>query len=103
MRLPVDGPGPQGRERAVSFRDHDLSHSSLLTCGLAMAWAMRGRLFVSVLGVRQFGSQRIPDLFSTITAEFVAAAGSVSSIPRLMGLPEVAKTRHCDSYSMYII
>ena len=68
-----------------------------------MAWAMRGRLFVSVLGVRQFGSQRIPDLFSTITAEFVAAAGSVSSIPRLMGLPEVAKTRHCDSYSMYII
>ena len=77
------------------------SHSATTTCpttplsSLAgmhtMAWTMRGRLFVSVLGVRQFGSQRIPDPFSPNTAEFLAAAGSVSSIPRLMGLPEVGR------------
>lgn len=31
-------------------------------------------------------------IFSPNTAQFVAAAGSVSSIPRLAGLPEVKKT-----------
>lgn len=39
-------------------------------------------------------SQRLAlaNIFSPHTAEFVAAAGSVSSIPRLAGLPEVKKT-----------
>jgi hypothetical protein len=62
-----------------------------------MAWAVKlamrgqGQRFDSAVGVRSFGSKRISDLFSPNTAEFVAAAGSVSSIPRSMRLPEVAK------------
>lgn len=35
---------------------------------------------------------RFPSIFAPKTAEFVAAAGSVSSIPRLWGLPEVVVT-----------
>ncbi|KAI9509685.1 P-loop containing nucleoside triphosphate hydrolase protein [Russula earlei] len=42
--------------------------------------------------VRLFTSQHAPDLFSPNVAEFIAAAGSVSSIPRLWGLPEVVVT-----------
>ena len=70
-----------------------------------MAWASKlamrshGQLFDSALGARSFGSRRIPDIFSPNTAEFVAAAGTVSSIPRSMRLPEVAKIRQRDSLS----
>ena len=57
----------------------------------------RARLALSLImarpmGLRMFSSRRVPDLFLPNTAEFVAAAGSVSSIPPSMRLPEVAKT-----------
>jgi hypothetical protein len=50
---------------------------------------------ILTMGTRTFASRRVvPDVFSSSpnTAEFVAAAGSASSIPRSMGLPEVVKT-----------
>jgi len=62
---------------------------------LPMAWASKlamrshGQLFD---GVRSLSSRRIPDIFSPNTAEFVAAAGTVSSIPLSMRLPEVVVT-----------
>jgi hypothetical protein len=56
------------------------------------------------MGARMFASQRVPDVFAPNTAEFVAAAGSASSIPRSMGLPEVVKKHFQHQlYSMYII
>jgi hypothetical protein len=84
---------------SLPFRDHFSPHG-------AMAWvsqlARRGRFFDLALGVRPFGShpRHLLDIFSSNTAEYVAAAGSVSSIPRSMRLPEVAKTPQCDSHSM---
>jgi hypothetical protein len=55
--------------------------------------AIRSQFFGLTMGNRSlFSSQRVADIFSPNTAEFVAAAGSASSIPRLMGLPEVVKT-----------
>jgi hypothetical protein len=74
-----------------------------------MAWVSKltmrgqGQLFDSALGVRSFGSRRVPDVFSPNTAEFVAAAGSVSSIPRSMRLPEVFRQRDSLLYPMCII
>jgi hypothetical protein len=53
---------------------------------------MRSHFFDLAMGARMFASQRVPDIFSSNTAEFVAAAGSAPSIPRSMGLPEVVKT-----------
>ncbi|KAH9992432.1 hypothetical protein BJV77DRAFT_1067718 [Russula vinacea] len=44
------------------------------------------------MGLRVFSSHHIPDVFSSNTAEFVAAAASASSIPRSMRLPEVVVT-----------
>jgi hypothetical protein len=66
-------------------------------------FAMRGHVLNTAMRVRMFSSQRISDLFSPNTAEFVAAAGSVSSIPSLTRLPEVTTTAQCDPYSMYIV
>ena len=43
-------------------------------------------------GLVKFTSQHIQNLFLPNTAEFVAAAGSIPSIPRSMRLPEVAET-----------
>jgi hypothetical protein len=51
--------------------------------------------------LRMFSSQRIPDLFLPNTAEFVAAAGSVSSIPHSMRLPEVAETARYHLFSYH--
>jgi len=41
---------------------------------------------------QRFASQHILDLFSPNTAQFLAAAASASSIPRLSGLPEIVVT-----------
>jgi hypothetical protein len=55
--------------------------------------ATRSHFLDLTMGARSlFTSQRAADIFSPNTAEFVAAAGSASSIPRSMGLPEVVKT-----------
>ena len=62
-----------------------------LTRSLVMAWASSKASKVDLTtGLRMLSSQRIAGLFLPNTAEFVAAAGSISSIPRPMRLPEVA-------------
>jgi hypothetical protein len=54
--------------------------------------ATRSHFLDLTMGARSlFTSQRVADIFSSNTAEFVAAAGSAASIPLSMGLPEVVK------------
>jgi hypothetical protein len=50
--------------------------------------------FIHAMRLVTAASKRLAlaSIFSPNTAQFVAAAGSVSSIPRLAGLPEVKKT-----------
>jgi hypothetical protein len=71
---------------------------ALLSCLLLSltATSLMARASKAMMGLGTFTAQHVPSLFlPSNTAEFVAAAGSISSIPSSMRLPEVAETaRH---------
>jgi hypothetical protein len=70
---------------ALTFYSHSL-----------MAWASASK----AMGLGKVSSQHIPSPFLSNAAEFVAAAGSIPSIPPSMRLPEVAETARHHSYSL---